>query len=112
MGYGFLIQKRFRLVTNGVEGATVGPSGRRRSGMGMILGNSIEGRGAAIAGAVIPTYQTGGENGVAGRFETFPGISASGTTAVFRMPRQTPRRNLPGPQKRKPPTGLLLGVRG
>ena len=73
-----------------------GPGGR--TGMGMILGNPIAGRGATIGTAGIPIHHPARENGTTGRKTPFAGISASRRNPGFR----------PGPRA-SPPMGLFRG---
>ena len=76
--------------------------------MGMVLGNSIEGRGEAIERPGIPTYQPRDENRATGRFEAFPSIPPRPHPAVFRPPPHHTRnpRGFPlGPDTGKPPGG-------
>ena len=95
--------------------------------MRMVLGNPVSGRGAAIGGGGMVTYQTGPENRATGREMAFPSIPREPPTAVFRPPpphhTRNPRGFPLGPDTGKPPggapeaktpTGLAwgLGVRG
>ena len=98
-------------------------AGGRGPGMRMILGNPVSGRGGAIGGGGMVTYQPRDENGATGRFGTFPGIPREPPTAVFRSPPHHTRnpRGFPlGPDIDKPPgrapeaktpTGLASGLR-
>ena len=105
--------------------------------MGMILGNSIAGRGAAIGRAGIPIHHPARENGTMGRKTPFAGISARhgnpgcgpgprapppmgfprGITSLVAVegPEPAPRsglgdRGVGGPEA-KTPTGLASGSR-
>ena len=69
-----------------------------RAGMGMILGNPIAVRGAAIVGPGIPIHHPACEIGATGRKTPFPGISASPGNPV----------SGPGPRA-SPPMGLFRG---
>ena len=82
--------------------------------MRMILGNSIEGRGAAIERPGIPMHQPRDENRATGRFGAFPSIPPRTPTTVFRPPPHHTRNprgfplgpdRLVEPQKQKPPRG-------
>ena len=80
----------------------------RGPGMGMILGNLQNGRGEAIGGGGMVTYQPRHENRATGRFGAFPGIPREPPTAVFRPPPHHTRnpRGFPfGPDIDKPPDG-------